>query len=62
MKTSNAGPRNDPELVQLLLREMLAARYRDARLEKLRLDTIRWCAAEIAREQRRKWGLGEITG
>lgn len=55
-------PTSDLELVMRLLREMSRARYRDARLEELRLETIAYCAAEVAARQRRKWGLDEGTG
>jgi hypothetical protein len=50
-------PRSDPKLVIKLLRELLRVRYRDARHEALRRESIAWCARGSARQQREKWGL-----
>jgi hypothetical protein len=52
-------PRSDPKIILVLLRNLVRVRYRDARLEALRLETIAYCAAEIVRRQRELWGLDE---
>lgn len=50
-------PTSDRRVMMVLLYNLVRVRYRAPEAERLRRESVAYCAREIARQQRAAWGL-----